>query len=250
MRLKGKVAIVTGGGQNIGKGISTRFAQEGAKVVVTQRTTSRAEKLASQLVESGYEAFAVGCDISQRDQVQRMVAATLEQYGRIDILVNNASLTGPPAIAGFLEETDEHWTSIIDVNLNGTFICCQEVARQMVKQGDGGRIVNITSVDAFQAEDRAAAYCAAKAAVRMLAKSAALELAPYNITVNCIAPGYIPHDPQKMEFREIYELQPLRRPGLPGDVAAGAVYLASDEASFVTGATLRIDGGTLCYYFK
>lgn len=253
MRLNNKVAIITGGGQGIGKGISTRFAREGAKVVIAQRTISRAMKLANEITETGNETIAIGCDISKRGEVQNLVTETLKRYGRIDILVNNASITDEPALAKFLEETDEHWNLLIGINLTGTFFCCQEVARQMIKQGDGGRIINITSVCGFQAEERATAYCVSKAAVEMLTKSMALELAPYNITVNNIVPGIIPlknGEPLQLEASQIYDRQPLRRQGLPKDIAAGATYLAEEEAGWVTGASLLIDGGLLSYYFK
>jgi glucose 1-dehydrogenase len=253
MRLGNKVAIVTGGGQGIGKGISIRFANEGAKVVIAQRTISRASKLAGEIRNNGNEAIAVGCDISKRGEVQNLILETLEKYGRVDILVNNASITDEPALAKFLEESDEHWNLIIGINLTGTFICCQEVARQMVKQGNGGRIINITSVDGFLAEERASAYCVSKAAVEMLSKTMALELAPYNITVNNIAPGIIPlkdGEPQQLDPSQIYERQPVRKQGLPEDIAAGAVYLAEDDAKFVSGASLLIDGGLLSYWFK
>lgn len=253
MRLKNKVAIVTGGGQGIGKGISFRFAQEGAKVVIAQRTSSRAMKLASEICDAGHEAIAVGCDISKRSDVKNLVDETLRNYGQIDILVNNASITDEPALATFLEETDEHWNLLIDINLTGTFICCQEVARKMVEQGIGGRIINITSVDGFMVEERASAYCASKAAVAMLTKAIALELAPYKITVNNIAPGIIPlkdGEPLHLESSKIYDRQPLRIQGLPEDIAAGAVYLAEDDSRFVTGTSLLIDGGLLSFWFK
>jgi glucose 1-dehydrogenase len=253
MRLNNKVAIVTGGGQGIGKGISTRFAQEGARIVIAQRTISRAMKLANEIRDAGHEGVAVCCDISKREEVQNLIKETLKTYGHIDILVNNASITDEPALATFLEESDEHWNLLIDINLTGTFICCQEVARQMVEQGNGGRIINITSVDGFMVEERAAAYCVSKAAVEMLTKTMALELAPYNITVNNIAPGIIPlkdGEPQHLEASQIYDRQPLRKQGLPEDIAAGAVYLAEDDSRFVTGTSLLIDGGLLSFWFK
>lgn len=253
MRLKDKVVIVTGGGRGIGRAICSRFLREGAKVVVADREVAQAEKTAAQLASERHSITAVHCDISRQEEVRNLVVATLDRYGHIDVLVNNAAIAGGAAIAPFLEMTAEHWDRVLSVNLTGTFYCSQEVARAMVQAGKGGRIINISSISGISVEERASAYCTAKAGVIRLTRAMALELAPYAITVNDIAPGVIPlvdGEPVEVGEQRLCPRQPLRNQGRPEDIAAGAMFLASDEAAFITGITLRIDGGTLCYWFK
>ena len=253
--LTGRVAIVTGGGTGIGKGIGRSLAEAGVKVVIAQPNLERAEEVVEQFKSEGLAAMALEVEISSRIQVQRLVAKTIERWGRIDILVNNASVTGLPAISPFLSCSDQLLNQIIDVNLKGTFICSQEVAKEMVKNNYGA-IINISSVAAFAAQEGAAAYCATKAALIGLTKAMALELAPYGIRVNCIAPGDILTESNRELFQELKRLGisgsyfrqiPLGRRGEPKEIGKVAVFLASDDASYITGATLVVDGGFLTY---
>ncbi|GBC83156.1 3-oxoacyl-[acyl-carrier-protein] reductase FabG [bacterium HR10] len=255
MKLTGKVAIVTGGGTGIGRGIVRSLAEAGARVVIAQRRVEKARAMAEMLRSEGFEAMAVGTDISKRPQVQELVARTLEHWGRVDVLVNNAAITGMPAIAPFLHCTDEQLDQIVEVNLKGTFICSQEVARVMVRQG-GGSIIHISSVAAFAAQEGAAAYCATKAGIVGLTRAMALELAPYGIRVNCVAPGDILIETNEALIEELrargisghYARRiPLGRRGEPRDIGPAVAFLASEDAAYITGATLIIDGGFLIY---
>lgn len=255
MRLKDKIAIVTGGGSGIGKGIAARFSAEGAKVVIAQRHRGNAEAAAEELRLRGAEVIAVPADISDRKLVRELVSRTIAQFQRIDILINNAGITGLPAISPFLDCSDEHLNTVVDVNLKGTIICSQEVAKEMVKSG-GGVIINISSVAAYAAQEGATVYCATKAGLEGLTKAMALELSPHNIRVNCIAPGDIRIETNEVIHNEMkasgvsgqyFRQIPLGRRGTPDEIAAAAVFLASDESSYVQGATILVDGGYLIY---
>ena len=258
-RLEDKVVIVTGGGTGIGWGIAQSCAREGARVALAQRREDiqLAERRVAELKAAGHSALAVGCDITRRDQVRDMVASTVNAFGRLDVMVNNAALTGASAeVRPFLEETDEHWRRLINVNLNGAFICTQEAAFQLVKQGDGGCIISVSSVAQYAAQENATPYCAAKAGLDGLTKGAALELAAHNIRVNLVAPGDI-YTAANADIAEqvtsaggtgrYFRHTPLGRRGNPSEIGAVVAFLASDEASFVTGATWLVDGGFLSY---
>ena len=258
-RLQGKVVIVTGGGTGIGWGITQSCVREGAMVALAQRPADIkiAEDKVSELKRAGHLALAIGCDITERAQVKAMVARTVSEFGRLDVMVNNAALTGTSAeVRPFLEETDEHWRKMIDVNLGGAFICTQEAAFQMVKQGDGGSIITISSVAQYAAQENATPYCAAKAGLDGLCKGAAIELAPQSIRVNLVAPGDILTESSADIIDEVAESggsgrffrhTPLGRRGAAGEIGDVVAFLASDEASFVTGATWLVDGGFLSY---
>jgi len=246
MRLENKVALVTGASSGIGEGIAIRFAREGARVAVNYR--SGEDRDAADRVVSACEgrAIAVQADVGKRDEVQTMVARVVNEWGRLDVAVNNAGIeTKRP----FLEATDEEWERVIRVNLYGPYVVSQCSARAMVAHGNGGRIVNISSVHEDIPFEGYTSYCASKGGLRMMMRNLALELAPQRITVNNIAPGAIATpinravlDDPEAKANALSEI-PLDRFGTPADVAAVAVFLASDEAAYVTGSTYYVDGG-------
>jgi glucose 1-dehydrogenase len=247
MKLQGKVAIVTGAASGIGKAIATGMAAEGAFVVVDYVGK---DDLANGVVEiirsAGGKALAIEADISNPDQVNALVQQTVKAMGRIDILVNNAGMESKHP---FTEYPFDLWQKVIAVDLTGPFLCAQAAANAMIRQGSGGRIINISSVHEDLPMPTNAPYCAAKGGLRMLMRTIAVELAPHKITVNNIAPGaiYTPIDAdveanRKIEATLMAEI-PLGRWGRPEEVAGLAVFLASDAAAYCTGSTFFIDGG-------
>jgi NAD(P)-dependent dehydrogenase (short-subunit alcohol dehydrogenase family) len=254
MKLNGKVAIVTGGGTGIGKGVSRSLAEAGARVVIAQPSLEKAEAAADDLRSSGHHILPLSVDISSRHKVIEMISKTLEHWGQIDILVNNAAITGGKTASPFLDVTDEMLDRTIDVNLKGTFIVSQEAARKMIERG--GSIIHISSVGAYAAQEGASVYCATKAALLGLTKTMALELAPRGIRVNSIAPGDIRTEKnedivgtlkEQGVKGEFLRRVPLGRRGTPAEVGSTAVFLASDDASYITGETIIVDGGFLIY---
>ncbi|HEV7891428.1 MAG TPA: glucose 1-dehydrogenase [Pyrinomonadaceae bacterium] len=247
MRLKDKVALVTGASSGIGKAIAERFAAEGAHVGVNYRPSGSGEADARAIVGSlKTEGLAVGADVSKRVDVERMVSEVVEKFGRLDIAVCNA---GIEVKRPFLEATDEEWERVIGVNLYGAFVVSQAAAREMVKQGGGGRLIYMSSVHEDIPFPGYTSYCASKGAIRMMMRNLCIELAPHAITVNNIAPGAIAtpinqsvlDDP--VALRNAITEIPLGRFGKPEEVASVAVFLASDEAAYVTGSTYYVDGG-------
>lgn len=242
MRLKGKVAIVTGAGGGIGSATALRFAQEGAKVVVNDVRRESAEKVVAQIKAAQGEAMADATSISDKAAVDKMVATTIQTFGHIDILINNAGINKD---AFAKKMTLDQWNDVLQVNLTGTFICCQAVIPHMSER-NSGRIVNTSSIAALGNLGQAN-YSASKAAIIGLTRTLALELARNKVTVNCIAPGPImtpmlagvPAEVQEKIKSKI----PLNRFGLPEEVAALHLFLASEEAAFITGQAIFIDGG-------
>ena len=250
MRLQGKVAIITGSATGIGKAMAQAMAREGAAVVINYvgHQQDAANGVVHDIEQAGGKALAVVADVSQLDQVQRLVAQTVHTFGRLDIMVNNAGIEEKHP---FLEMPLEVWNKIIAVDLTGPWLGSQVAAQQMVTQGEGGRIITISSVHEDLPMPTNAPYCAAKGGLRMLTRTIAVELAPHQITVNNIGPGAIftPIDADieanpDLEKQLMAEI-PLGRWGKPADVAELAIYLASDAAAYVTGSTYFIDGGML-----
>jgi glucose 1-dehydrogenase len=247
MRLKGKVALVTGASSGIGRAIARRFAAEGAHVAVNylprDRNIEDARAVADSLATPG---MTVGADVSRRAEVERMVSEVVGEFGRLDVAVCNA---GIEIERPFLEVTDEEWDKVISVNLYGAFVVSQAAARQMVRQGAGGKLIYTSSVHEDIPFPGYTSYCASKGGVRMLMRNLAVELAPHRINVNNIAPGAIAtpinravlDDPEAKE--EAVSKIPWGRFGRPEEVAAVAAFLASSEADYVTGSTYYVDGG-------
>lgn len=247
MRLADKVAVVTGGDSGIGKAISLAFAREGARVVIDYYGTREpADALVDEIQKLGSHAEAIEADVSKETDVERLIAAAVNAYGSLDVLVNNA---GVEEKHPFLEMPFSVFTKVLETNLTGTWLCSQTAAKQMVAQKRGGRIINISSVHEELAMPTNAPYCASKGAIRMLMRTIAVELAPYGITVNNVAPGAVdtPMDARLKQDRKKYdrllEEIPLRRMAKPAEIADLVCYLASEAAAYITGATYLIDGG-------
>jgi glucose 1-dehydrogenase len=248
MRLKDKVALVTGASSGIGAAIAARFAAEGAHVALNYRPGSPKDQQAAQNAAASFSprSIAVEADVSRRDMVDAMVARVVDEFGRIDVVVNNA---GIEIKHGFLDATDAEWDRVLGVNLFGSYAVAQAGARAMVKQGGGGRLLFMSSVHEDIPFPGFTSYCASKGAIRMMMRNLAIELAPHGITANNIAPGAIatPINQSVLDDPEAYRNAvseiPLGRFGTPQEVASVAVFLASDEAAYVTGSTYYVDGG-------
>jgi len=248
--LTGKVAIVTGARRGIGRGIALALAKAGADVTVSDISLEDCQKVVDEIEGLGRKGLAVKCDVTQKSEVEEMVQKTVEEFGKVDILVNNAGIV---EFKPFLELTEEEWDKVLDVNLKGYFLCAQATAKEMVKN-KWGRIVNIASIASGQVGvgfPQIAHYCASKGGIVALTEALALELSPQGINVNAIGPGVVETDMTKGMLSDEKTKQglllrvPKGRVGQPEDIGAAAVFLASDEADYITGATLFVDGGWL-----
>lgn len=243
MRFNNKVAIVTGGASGIGEETTRLFAAEGAKVVIAD-FSERGETVAQELRNSGHEALFVRTDVTKESDVQAMVQAAVETFGKIDILFANAGIA---ADAPGHQLTIDKWQRTIDINLTGVFLCDKYVIDQMLKQGTGGAIVNCGSIHSHVGKAGVTAYAAAKGGVKLLTQSLGIDYAKEGIRVNAICPGYIdtPLIAGRNEAitQHLVGLHPMGRLGRPEEVAKAVLFLASDDASFITGANLLVDGG-------
>lgn len=258
MSLSGKTAIVTGGTLGIGRAISSRLAEAGANVVVASRSKDDSDKLVSEFKAKGWAAISIQTDVSKEEDVKRLVEETVKQLGSIEILVNNAGIF--PSIA-LSQMTSEDFDKVISINLKGVFLTTKYVSGQMIKQGKGGKIINITSIDALHPSSIGLAhYDASKHGVWGFTKNVALELAQHKIWVNAIAPGGIMTEgvqkmqtsapaPQGVDMSKVMESFlariPMHRMGEPDDIGKVALFLASDMSSYMTGAQIVVDGGVL-----
>ncbi|WP_342600660.1 3-oxoacyl-[acyl-carrier-protein] reductase [Psychrobacillus sp. FSL H8-0483] len=243
-KLDGKSVIVTGASRGIGKDIALYLAKEGAKVAVNYSgSQEKAEAVVEEIKSFGGEAFAVQANVDQAEDVQKLISTTLETFGTIDILVNNAGITRDNLL---MRMKEQEWDDVLNTNLKGVFLCTKAVTRQMMKQRQG-RIINITSIVGVSGNPGQANYVAAKAGVIGLTKSTALELASRNITVNSVAPGFITTDmtdalPEEVKNQMLSQI-PLAKFGNPEDIAKAVAFLASDDANYITGQTLHVNGG-------
>ena len=243
-RLEGKVAIVSGAGSGIGREVALLFAREGARVAVVDCVMETGEETVRRIRESGGEAIFVGADLSRASDAERMVKETLKKYGKLDILSNNAGILGEVAPVG--DASEELWDRVISVNLKSVFLCSKYAVREMMR-GGGGVIINSASVMGLVGLPGNTAYSASKGGIIQFTRTMALEYASSNIRVNCICAGWIdtPMNENLAEpvVRWMLKETPMGRLGRPEEVAEAALYLASDDSSFVTGTALVIDGG-------
>ena len=243
MKLAGRVALVTGAAQGIGKAVALLLARNGADIVVSDINLEKAEEAANEIKSIGRKALAVKGDVANWNDVERMVEIILEKFAKIDILVNNAGITRDKLI---LRMTEEDWDAVLDVNLKGTFHCAKAVVRHMAKQRSG-KIVNIASVVGEMGNAGQANYSASKAGVIGLTKTIAREFAQRGININAIAPGYIETPmtevlPEKAK-EELKKLIPMERLGKPEDVAEAVLFLVSEVSNYITGQVLNVNGG-------
>ncbi len=242
-RFKEKVVLVTGSSRGIGKVIAMSFADAGAAVVVSDVLAEEGEKTAREIRELGNQSIFVQCDVSDSQDVNGMIAKTVDKFGKIDVLVNNAGITRDTLM---IRMKDEDWEKVLNINLKGAFYCTRAAAKEMMKKRTGS-IVNISSVVGLMGNLGQANYSASKAGLIGLTKSAAKELAPRGITVNAVAPGFIETEmTQKLseQVKETYKkVIPLNCFGAPQDVANTVLFLASENAKYITGEVIRVDGG-------
>jgi NAD(P)-dependent dehydrogenase (short-subunit alcohol dehydrogenase family) len=247
MSMRNKVAVVTGSGQGIGRGIAERFAREGAAVVLNDLHADKLREAEQSVRQIGGRVLAVQADVGKADEVAKLFEQTHAVFGTVDVLVNNAAWAAP--IAHFLDMTEEFWDTVLRTNLKSMFLCSQRAARLLAEQKKPGSIVNISTFGAARAHREMVAYDASKGGVEAATRAMAMDLAPWRIRVNAVGPGPIA-TPSLMELLKTEEnverlrkTVPLERLGEPADIAGAVLYFAGDDASFVTGQVLYVDGG-------
>ena len=250
MRLQNKIAIVTGGGSGIGRGISEMFSREGAKVMVVDWEVTGGMEVIAQIKDAGGEAMFLKVDVSRAMDTRNMVRTAVETWGKLDILVNNAGIV---RVGSVIETSEDEWDEVLNINLKGVFLCSKFAIPEMIRTGSG-TIINIASVGGLVGPAELAAYGSAKAGVINLTRQMAVDFGPEGIRVNCISPGTIVTEMHQAFYSaeekdavlaEWASTKPLRKVGYPKDIAYAAIYLASDESAFVTGTNLIVDGGTM-----
>ena len=244
MKLEGRTAVVTGAGRNIGETVAAVFAGEGAAVAVVDLDRGRANTVADRINASHPgAASAFICDVSAKENVQGLVSAVVSRFGRVDVLVNNVAITDRKTV---WELDEDEWDRVLRVTLTSVFLCSKYVSRQMAQQGRGGSIINMASTSGHRGRPNATAYTAAKGGVLNLTRSLAIQLAPYKIRVNSLTPNRVGSPVGEETVREGGSVKNLvGRNGIPLDVAKAALFLASDDAEFITAADLLVDGGAL-----
>jgi 2-deoxy-D-gluconate 3-dehydrogenase len=251
MKLKGKVALITGSTRGIGKDLALGFAKEGGDVIINGRNLEKAKAVAKEIESLGVRSAAISADVSLSQDVTRMVDEGITAFGRIDILVNNAGVN--PFILEAEKIKEEGWDQVLDINLKGVFLCCQAVGKRMIQQG-GGKIINISSAAGILGEQGFLPYCVSKAGVMTLTRILAYEWSKYNILVNAIAPGFIaggmntPVLNKEILVSGLKQQVPLKRLGRLEEIVNIAVFLASEDSSYINGTTIVADGGMTGYH--
>ncbi|PIN98781.1 MAG: hypothetical protein COT90_02670 [Candidatus Diapherotrites archaeon CG10_big_fil_rev_8_21_14_0_10_31_34] len=244
MLFENKTIVVTGSAKGIGKEIALQFGKEKANVVVSDLSKEDCIKTVKEILSFGGKAISVKCDVSDKIQVKALIGSAVKEFNSIDVLVNNAGIY---PFASFQEMTEKQWDKVIDINLKGTFLCSREAAKQMIKQGKGGKIINISSVAGILGFCSLAHYCASKGGVNAFTRALALELAQFKINVNAVGPGPIKTpgigNLDEKILKGIIDSVPWGRIGEPADIANAILFLASDKADFITGQVLEVDGG-------
>jgi NAD(P)-dependent dehydrogenase (short-subunit alcohol dehydrogenase family) len=251
MKLKGKVALITGSSRGIGKEYAIGLAKEGADIIINGRNLEKAKPVAQEVEGLGVRTMAIGADVSSSQDVNRMVEEAVRAFGKIDLLVNNAGVN--PFILEAEKIQEEGWDQVLDTNLKGVFLCCQAVGKRMIQQG-GGRIINISSTAGMIGEQGFLPYCVSKAGVITLTRILAYEWSRYNILVNAVAPGLIaggmntPILNKEVLVSGLTQQVPLKRLGKPVEIVNTVLFLASDESSYINGTTIVADGGATGYH--